>query len=177
MNTVAPHPLFIRVADDLASHGWSQQNVFMPVDLTTELAKECQRFAQTADFSAEFSLQSNQSPAIARYLAIMHNLQQTFNQHLALSLTHYHSYFCCRPSSAPAFSIPSAPTAAINSVLLLNDGWLPEFAGELRLHLSAQRSHDIQPRAGTLVFFKAELSSELLAATRQHLSILGSFNT
>ena len=103
MNAVAPHPLFIRVADDLASHGWSQQNVFMPVDLTTELAKECQRFAQTADFSAEFSLQSNQSPAIARYLAIMHKLQQTFSQHLALSLTHYHSYFCCRPSSAPPF--------------------------------------------------------------------------
>ena len=177
MNTVAPHPLFIRVADDLASHGWSQQNVFMPVDLTTELAKECQRVAQTADFSAESSLHNNQSPAVARYLAIMHKLQQSFSQYLALPLTHYHSHFCCRPSSAPALALPSAPTAAINSVLLLNDGWLPAFAGELRLHLPAQRSHDIQPRAGTLVFFKAELSSELLAATRQHLSILGSFNT
>ena len=46
MNTLPIAPLFARIVDDLATHGWSQQSIFIPTDLTTELAKECRKRAQ-----------------------------------------------------------------------------------------------------------------------------------
>src|SRR5690554_7644358 len=46
MNTLPVAPLFARIVDDLATHGWSQQAIFIPTDLTTQLAAECQNRAQ-----------------------------------------------------------------------------------------------------------------------------------
>ncbi len=46
MSTLPVAPLFARIVDDLATHGWSQQTIFIPTDLTTLLAAECQSRAQ-----------------------------------------------------------------------------------------------------------------------------------
>jgi len=38
-------PLLLRIVDDLAEKGWSQQNLFLPDSLTRELALECRKRA------------------------------------------------------------------------------------------------------------------------------------
>ncbi len=39
------HPLLLRIVDDVAERGWSQQNIFLPESLTRELALECRKRA------------------------------------------------------------------------------------------------------------------------------------
>lgn len=43
MQISSEHPLLLRIVDDLAEHGWSQQNIFLPAGLTRELAAECRK--------------------------------------------------------------------------------------------------------------------------------------
>jgi SM-20-related protein len=47
MQIPSDHPLLLRIVDDLAEHGWSQQELFVPQGLTMALAAECRtRHAQ-----------------------------------------------------------------------------------------------------------------------------------
>uniref|UniRef100_UPI003C71DE77 2OG-Fe(II) oxygenase n=1 Tax=Pseudomonas viridiflava TaxID=33069 RepID=UPI003C71DE77 len=47
MQIPSDHPLLLRIVDDLAEHGWSQQELFVPQALTLALAADCRtRHAQ-----------------------------------------------------------------------------------------------------------------------------------
>lgn len=45
MRIPSDHPLLLRIVDDLAANGWSQQNIFLPEALTLELEQECRKRA------------------------------------------------------------------------------------------------------------------------------------
>ena len=178
MNAVAPHPLFIRVADDLATHGWSQQNIFIPTDLTTELAEDCCLRTQRGEPLDSVNLRD--TAATERYLQLMQRLQQVFKQTLSIHLSHYHCHFIQRlvkdTSPEQPTQLPETPAAKITSVLFLNDHWLPEYGGELRLQLDTGRCHDILPRAGTMLFFLSnQWKPEILPATKESLFVTGYF--
>jgi len=62
----------------------------------------------------------------------------------------------------------------LSCVLYLNDAWLPEHGGALRMHFDDRSPVDVLPEAGTLVaFLSAQLDHEVLPATRPRLALTG----
>lgn len=185
--------------DHLVEHGWSQQNVFLPADLTLALEAECvllaaagalrlaavgRGVAQAVTPSVRGDrilwLKAGQSVACDRYLQIMETLRLALNRDLYLGLEEYESHF--------AFYLPGASylrhldrfrdddSRTVSVVIYLNAGWLPEEGGALRLHPHGKDSEDIAPLASRLVLFlSAEMPHEVLPATRDRLSLAGWF--
>lgn len=197
--TISPeHPLLQRIADDLAEHGWSQQNIFLPQALTTALAAECRQRAEQGQLTPAAVgrgaasavregirgdsiqwIEPGQSQACDQYLSILDSLRQALNQSLYLGLEDFEGHFAQYPPGAfyqahlDRFRDDDRRT--VSTVLYLNDSWLPEYGGELRLHLEG-RQQDVIPRAGCLVVFRsADMLHEVLPATRERLSLTGWF--
>ncbi|MNJ01133.1 hypothetical protein D3C73_1606640 [compost metagenome] len=64
----------------------------------------------------------------------------------------------------------------VSAVVYLNDGWLPEHGGQLRMYLDNDRVYDVEPVGGCLVvFLSGEVPHEVLPATRDRLSLTGWF--
>jgi SM-20-related protein len=194
----AHHPLLLRIVDDLVEQGWSQQNVFLPQPLTQELAAECHRRAQRgllqpAGVGRGDSLkvvegvrgdhiqwlEAGQSSACDQYLEIVDALRQTLNQQLFVGLEDFECHFALYPVGA--FYAPHLDRfrddsrRAISVVLYLNEQWLPEHGGALRLHLDAG-GHEITPLGGSLVVFRSDyILHEVLPAARERLSLVGWF--
>jgi len=199
MSIHANHPLLLRIADDLAERGWSQQSVFLPDDLTHELAAECQARAAVGALAPAAVgrgatqavledvrgdriqwLEAGQSAGCDRYLEIMKALRQTLNQGLYLGLAEYESHFALYPPGAfyrkHLDRFRDDDRRAVSVLLYLNQDWLPEHGGALRMHLDADHEHDIAPVGGSLVaFLSAEIPHEVLPATRERLSLAGWF--
>jgi SM-20-related protein len=185
--------------DNLAEHGWSQHNLFLPSTLTLALAAEC-LVLRAADVLKKAGvgrgqlpllqanirgdqiawLQAGQSLACDTYLQIMEDLRLALNQHLYLGLDEYESHF--------AFYAPGAAYSkhldrfrdddrrTISAVIYLNEDWLPEQGGALRLHPTGASTEDITPLASRLVLFlSADMQHEVLPATRDRLSLTGWF--
>ena len=193
------HPLLLRIADDLAERGWSQQNVFLPRDLTAELAAECRQRAENGQLAAAGVgrgaaqavregvrgdsiqwIEPGQSAACDRYLAILDALRQTLNQQLVLGLADFEGHFAHYPVGAfyarHVDRFRDDDRRSVSAVLYLNDQWLPQHGGQLRLYLDGERSLDIEPQAGCLVVFRsADLVHEVRPATRERLSLTGWF--
>jgi SM-20-related protein len=199
MNISPDHPLFSRMASDLADHGWSQQNIFLPEALTRELAEDCRQRALTGQLTPAATgrgagaqvretirgdaiqwVEPGQGSAIDRYLEIMEGLRQGLNQTLYLGLESFETHFACYPVGAyyrrhmDRFSDDDRRT--VSTVLYLNSAWLPEDGGELRLYLPDERVHDVLPTGGALVvFLSAQVPHEVLPARRERLSLTGWF--
>ncbi len=199
MNTPAIAPLLARIVDDLATHGWSQQAIFVPTDLTTELAKECHSRAQRGQLEPAAIgrgratvvhenirgdriqwLDAGHHAAVDRYLDLMEQLRTVINQTLFLGLEDFESHFALYPPGAfykkhlDRFRDDDRRT--ITCVAYLNERWLPDQGGELRMYLEDKRVHDVLPQASTLmVFMSAQWPHEVLPATRDRLSITGWF--
>lgn len=185
--------------DNLVEHGWSQHQLFLPADLTLALAAECLALKnvdalkwasvgrgkqQTRQASIRGDqirwLKAGQSLACDRYLQIMDNLRLLLNRHLFLGLDEYESHF--------AFYAPGASymkhldrfrdddCRTISAVIYLNEDWLPEQGGALRLHPEGECTEDITPLACRLVLFlSADMQHEVLPATRDRMSLAGWF--
>ena len=104
----------------------------------------------------------------------MDSLRQALNASLFLGLEDFECHFALYPPGAyyqkhvDRFRDDDART--VSAVLYLNDAWLPEHGGALRLHLP-QRQVDIQPTGGSLVvFMSAGTEHEVLPASRDRLS-------
>ena len=64
----------------------------------------------------------------------------------------------------------------VSAVLYLNEDWLPEDGGQLRMFLADDVEHDVQPVAGCLaIFLSGEVPHEVLPARRERLSLTGWF--
>lgn len=185
--------------DNLVERGWSQHQLFLPADLTLALAAECLALRnvdalkwasvgrgkqQTRQASIRGDqirwLKAGQSLACDRYLQIMDNLRLLLNRHLFLGLDEYESHF--------AFYAPGASymkhldrfrdddCRTISAVIYLNEDWLPEQGGALRLHPEGECTEDITPLACRLVLFlSADMQHEVLPATRDRMSLAGWF--
>ena len=197
MNTLPIAPLFARIVDDLATHGWSQQSIFIPTDLTTELAKECRKRAQCGQLELAGIgrgvakvvhsgirgdkiqwLEPDQHVAVDRYLAFMEHIRVAINQTLFLGLEDFEGHFALYPAGAfykkHLDRFRDDDRRVVTCIAYLNEQWLPEQGGELRMYLDDGQTHDVVPQAGTLIVFMSEQwPHEVLPATRDRLSITG----
>ncbi len=185
--------------DQLSAQGWSQQDDFLPDELTVALAAECRLLHDSgalalaavgragmktlrADIRGDQIgwLGAGQSLACDRYLALMEQLRVLLNGALYLGLDDYESHF--------AFYAPGAhylqhldrfrgdDRRTVSVVIYLNADWLHGQGGALRLHPQGHDSADIAPHASKMVLFlSAEMLHEVLPATRDRLSLAGWF--
>ncbi|RON03790.1 2OG-Fe(II) oxygenase [Pseudomonas brassicacearum] len=199
MQIPSDHPLLLRIVDDLATHGWSQQNIFLPQALTLELAAECRKRAVEGELApaavgrGPFSeiregirgdhiqwLEPGQDEACDSYLGLMDSLREAMNRGLFLGLEDFESHFALYPPGAFYLKhvdrFRDDDRRMVSAVIYLNDGWLPEHGGQLRMYLEEGREHDVVPTGGCLVvFLSGEVPHEVLPATRERLSLTGWF--
>ncbi|WP_426117892.1 2OG-Fe(II) oxygenase [Pseudomonas sp. DSP3-2-2] len=201
---IAPdHPLLLRIVDDLAAHGWSQQNIFLPETLTRELASECHTRAAEGELApagvgrGPFQevregirgdhiqwLEAGQVEVCDRYLELMDSLRLALNRGLFLGLEDYESHFALYPPGAfyrkHVDRFRDDDRRMVSAVLYLNQAWLPEHGGQLRMYLKNElqdeTQYDVQPTGGCLVvFLSGEIPHEVMPSTRERLSLTGWF--
>ncbi|AKV05471.1 2OG-Fe(II) oxygenase [Pseudomonas fluorescens NCIMB 11764] len=199
MQISSDHPLLLRIVDDLAEHGWSQQNIFLPPDLTRALAAECRKRAAEGELApaavgrgptSEIRegirgdkiqwIEPGQALACDSYLQLMDSLRETMNRGLYLGLEDFESHFAMYPPGAFYLKhvdrFRDDDRRMVSAVVYLNDAWLPEHGGQLRMYLKEDVEYDVVPTGGCLVvFLSGEVPHEVLPATRDRLSLTGWF--
>ncbi|MDF0729397.1 2OG-Fe(II) oxygenase [Pseudomonas entomophila] len=195
MHTSPEDSMHARIVDDLAERGWTQQSLFLPVELLRTLADECRlRAIRPASVGRGDGqevreairgdriqwLEPGQSVACDQYLAAMDGLRQALNQGLYLGLEDYECHFALYPPGAfyrrHLDRFRDDDRRAVSVILYLNEDWQPEDGGQLRMFLDGDVAHDVQPLAGCLVaFLSADIPHEVLAAGRERLSLTGWF--
>lgn len=199
MRISSDHPLLLRIVDDLASLGWSQQNIFLPETLTRALAAECRKRETEGDLapaavgrgaSQEVRegirgdhiqwIEPGESEACDQYLGVMDSLREAMNRSLFLGLEDFECHFAFYPPGAfyrqHLDRFRDDDRRMVSAVLYLNEAWLPENGGQLRMSLKGGVEHDVQPTGGCLVvFLSGDIPHEVLPATRDRLSLTGWF--
>ncbi|MCJ8205519.1 2OG-Fe(II) oxygenase [Pseudomonas sp. RGM2987] len=198
MQIPSDDPLLLRIVDDLAERGWSQQNLFLPDALTRALAAECRQRAAEGELApaavgrGPFSeiregirgdriqwIEPGQAQACDSYLGLMDSLREAMNRGLFLGLEDFESHFAQYPPGAFYLKhvdrFRDDDRRMVSAVLYLNDDWLPEQGGQLRMYLDGAE-HDVVPTGGCLVvFLSGDIPHEVLPATRDRLSLTGWF--
>ena len=199
MQIPSDHPLLLRIVDDLAERGWSQQNLFLPEALTRALAAECRQRAAEGELApaavgrGPFSeiregirgdriqwIEPGQAQACDQYLTLMDSLREAMNRGLFLGLEDFESHFALYPPGAFYLKhvdrFRDDDRRMVSAVLYLNDDWLPEHGGQLRMYLDEDVERDVVPIGGCLVvFLSGNIPHEVLPATRDRLSLTGWF--
>ncbi|PTQ67229.1 2OG-Fe(II) oxygenase [Pseudomonas sp. GV071] len=192
------HTLLTTIVDDLAEKGWSQHDRFIPQALTHDLAAECQQRAADGRLAPAAVgrgataqvregvrgdsiqwLEQGEGAATDAYLALMDQLRQALNQALYLGLDDFESHFALYPPGAfyqrHVDRFRDDDRRTVSAVLYLNDGWLAEQGGALRIY-PGETALDVAPMGGRLVIFMSgEMPHEVLPATRERLSLTGWF--
>ncbi|MBD1549989.1 2OG-Fe(II) oxygenase [Pseudomonas typographi] len=194
------HPLLLRIVDDLAERGWSQQNVFLTQALTVALAQECRRRSRAGEL-VPAAVGRGLEPQVRQgirgdltqwvdpggaeccdhYLALMESLREALNRGLFLGLEDFECHFALYPPGAfytrHLDRFRDDDRRMVSVVVYLNPAWLPGDGGQLRLYLGAQGTpYDVTPTGGCLVVFLAgEVPHEVLPAQRERLSLTGWF--
>ncbi|WP_022961681.1 2OG-Fe(II) oxygenase [Halopseudomonas pelagia] len=196
---VPPSTCFERVADDLASCGWSVQQDALSSELVDSLAAQCKRLWQADDLTPaavgplgeELVIPSIRGdytrwlddcpPCIAndQFLALMEALRVALNRSLFLGLDSFETHYALYPPGAGYRKhldrFKGNPLRTVSVVAYLNQHWRPGDGGELRLHLP-QGQRDIAPRGGSLAVFMSDRTvHEVLAAHRERASLVGWF--
>ena len=193
------HPLLLQIVDDLAVNGWSRQDIFLPESLTRELAQECRKRAAEGELEPAGVgrglaqevregirgdriqwLEPGQADCCDSYLEIMDSLRLALNRGLFLGLEDYESHFALYPPGAfylrHVDRFRDDDKRMVSAALYLNDTWLPEHGGQLRMYLKEEGVCDVNPVGGCLVvFLSGEVPHEVLPATRERLSLTGWF--
>ncbi|MFQ6573472.1 2OG-Fe(II) oxygenase [Pseudomonas sp. UM16] len=193
------HPLLLRIVDDLATGGWSQQNIFLPESLTLALAAECRTRAAEGELAPAAVgrgatqvvregirgdhiqwLEPGQAECCDQYLALMDGLREALNRGLFLGLEDFECHFALYPPGAfyrkhlDRFRDDDRRT--VSAVIYLNPDWLPSDGGQLRMSLKDGVEHDVEPIGGCLVvFLSGDVPHEVLPARRERLSVTGWF--
>ncbi|MBM3108389.1 2OG-Fe(II) oxygenase [Pseudomonas sp. P66] len=194
------HPLLLRIVDDLATCGWSQQDIFLPASLTLALAAECRTRAAEGELAPAAVgrgatqevregirgdhiqwLEPGQAESCDQYLELMEGLREALNRGLFLGLEDFECHFALYPPGAfyrkhlDRFRDDDRRT--VSAVIYLNaDDWTPDDGGQLRMSLKNGEEHDVQPIGGCLVvFLSGDIPHEVLPARRERLSVTGWF--
>ncbi|MHC6227941.1 2OG-Fe(II) oxygenase [Pseudomonas sp. X10] len=199
MHISSDHPLLLRIVDDLATRGWSQQNRFLPQALTLALAAECHQRAAEGELAPAGVgrgaaqevregirgdhiqwIEAGQSEACDSYLEVMESLRQALNRGLFLGLEDFECHFALYPPGAfyrkHLDRFRDDDRRMVSAIIYLNEGWLPDDGGQLRMSLAKGIEHDVQPSAGCLVvFLSGDIPHEVLPARRDRLSLTGWF--
>ncbi|QDG70280.1 2OG-Fe(II) oxygenase [Janthinobacterium tructae] len=187
------------IVDGLCRAAWLLQEQFIPPELSRQLAAECVQSMLSGkmkgagvgsghapllqpDIRGDHIawLEGGRSSACDSYLKHMEALRQTLNRELFLGLEEYESHFALYAPGAfyrahlDRFRDDDKRTVSV--VLYLNDDWLPEHGGALRLYPDGGPSVDIAPEAGRMaMFLSGEMLHEVLPTARERLSIAGWF--
>jgi len=199
MQIPSDHPLLLRIVDDLAERGWSQQDIFLPDALTRALAAECRQRAAEGELApaavgrGPFSeiregirgdriqwIEPGQAQACDDYLMLMDSLREAMNRGLFLGLEDFESHFAFYPPGAFYLKhvdrFRDDDRRMVSAVLYLNEAWQPEHGGQLRMYLDDAVEQDVVPIGGCLVvFLSGDIPHEVLPATRDRLSLTGWF--
>jgi SM-20-related protein len=110
----------------------------------------------------------------------MESLRQALNRDLFLGLEDFESHFALYPPGAfyvrHLDRFRDNDRRTVSTVLYLNEGWLPQHGGQLRMYLKDGVEHDVQPVGGSLVvFLSGDVPHEVLPASRERLSLTGWF--
>ncbi|WP_028943850.1 MULTISPECIES: 2OG-Fe(II) oxygenase [Pseudomonas] len=199
MHLPSDHPLLLRIVDDLATCGWSQQNFFLPGPFTLALAAECRKRAAEGELapaavgrgpSQEVRegirgdhiqwLEPGQAESCDQYLNLMDSLREALNRGLFLGLEDFECHFALYPPGAfyrkHLDRFRDDDRRMVSAVIYLNPEWLPEDGGQLRMTLKGDVEHDVQPIGGCLVvFLSGDIPHEVLPAQRERLSLTGWF--
>ncbi|UUQ67863.1 2OG-Fe(II) oxygenase [Pseudomonas fuscovaginae UPB0736] len=199
MQIPSDHPLLLSIVDDLAERGWSQQDIFLPADLTLQLAAECRKRATDGELAPAGVgrgtaqqvregvrgdhiqwLEPGQAVPCDQYLELMDSLRQALNRGLFLGLEDFECHFALYPAGAfyrkHLDRFRDDDRRSVSAVLYLNDDWQPEERGQLRMYLADDVVRDVLPIGGCLVIFlSGDIPHEVLPATRERLSLTGWF--
>lgn len=119
-------------------------------------------------------LDAGSGTAAADYLADLETLRVSLNRQLFLGMDEVEAHFACYPIGASyqrhSDRFRDSDSRVLSLVTYLNDAWLPEHGGALRLYLP-QGTVDVLPQSGTSICFLSEIEHEVLSATRERLSI------
>ncbi len=184
---------FDAAADALAGAGWCVLPRLLPEEATTALAAECAAMhaahrmtparvgaARTAtplrgDHTRWFemnALSEAQRPFVAALEALRHTLNRSLMLGLVESEAHYAVYAPGARYARHVDRLRHSDARVVSAVYYLNEAWLPDDGGAMRLYLDEGRTHDVLPQAGTLVLFLSErFEHEVLPATRERMSI------
>ena len=103
------------------------------------------------------SIDPGQAEACDSYLALMDSLREALNRGLFLGLEDFECHFALYPPGAfyrkHVDRFRDDDRRMVSAVVYLNDAWLPEDGGQLRMYLDEDRVHDVQPTGGCLVVF------------------------
>ena len=110
----------------------------------------------------------------------MDSLRQALNRGLYLGLEDFESHFALYPPGAfyrkHVDRFRDDDKRMVSAVIYLNDAWLPEHGGQLRMFPKDADAFDVQPVGGCLaVFLSGEMPHEVLPAHRERLSLTGWF--
>ncbi len=199
MHILSDHPLMLRIVDELAEHGWSQQDIFLPDDMARELALECRKRAAQGELAPAAVgrglaqevregirgdhiqwLEPGQAEPCDRYLTLMDSLRQALNRGLFLGLEDFESHFALYPPGAfyrkHVDRFRDDDKRVVSAVIYLNDAWQPDHGGQLRMYLKSGAEHDVKPISGCLVvFMSGDMPHEVLVANHERLSLTGWF--
>jgi SM-20-related protein len=187
-----------RIARDLAADGFSVDPSFLPRGECTRLARRghalwrrgAMRAAATGrgpervrrpEIRGDFVRWIDPADATrgeAALLARFEMLRAALNRSLQLGAFELELHWALYPPGAHyarhCDRLRGSRARVVSLVLYLNEAWQPRDGGALRLHLDANATCDVAPRAGTLVAFLSDrFEHEVLPARRERLSVTG----
>lgn len=119
-------------------------------------------------------MDADSGAAATAYLSALRSLRVAMNRRLFLGLEEEEAHFACYPAGAfyhrHRDQFQDSDTRVLSMVSYLNEDWLPEHGGALRLYLP-QGTIDVLPHAGTSVVFLSGIEHEVLPATRERSSV------
>lgn len=199
MHLSSDHPQLLSIVDDLASQGWSRQEIFLPEALTRALAAECRQRAAQGELAPAavgrgqgqevregirgdhiLWLEPGQSEACDQYLTLMDSLREALNRDFYLGLEDFECHFAQYPAGSfyrkHLDRFRDNDRRTVSAIIYLNEQWGEGDGGELRVYLADGTERDIPPVGGSLiVFMSADLPHEVLVANRERLSVTGWF--
>jgi len=193
----------VALALSVAERGWAYARHFLPEPVWRGLAAEL-RTAQAHEKLQRGGIGSGQGYRLAeeirgdrirwldsapasdvqqQALAQLERLRLTCNRELQLGLFEFEGHLAVYPPGAcyrrHRDQHRDSDARVLSCVLYLNDGWLPQHDGRLRLYLDehdAARHVDILPEGGALVcFLSSRFFHEVFPARRERLSLTGWF--
>jgi SM-20-related protein len=188
-----------RLIDQLAERGFGIADHFVDDALLAELRARCLELHAAGDLHpakigrgenerlapevrGDFIswVQAPERDAEQRLLAKLDDLRAALNRALMAGLEDYQGHFAIYPRGAGYARhfdrLVGTDVRAISAALYLNDDWLPEHGGYLRIYTGGGRSEDVMPQGGRLVAFLSDrFEHEVLPAMRERMSFTGWF--
>jgi SM-20-related protein len=185
--------------DQLAERGFGVVDDFVDAGLLTQLRWRCSELQAAGalrparvgrgageqlapEVRGDFIswLQQPERDGEQRLLTKLDELRVSLNRALMTGLEDFQGHFAVYPRGA-AYArhfdrLQGSDLRAISAALYLNEQWLPEDGGQLRMYLGGGRSEDVLPQGGRLVAFVSDrFEHEVLPARRERMSFTGWF--